>query len=688
MFSQWLLSVLILVPAFSMSVASAQDNLNIDEVSLSDLMDIKIESASKQVEPLSEAPVPTTVITKEMIQNSGARTIHEALILFVPGYTDAEDRNELNFAPRGIYATSQQKVLIMINGHRINSRSYLTAGPGYGIAIHNVERIEVLRGPGSSLYGNVALGGVINLITKKGKDVNGGSVDISGGDHGQRRLRFVTGSGTDDTDVLAWGQFYKATGEIHELDGNEKFNTGKTGTILIDGADDRATHDFGVQYKRKNWTLLGASRQDMWIEPYGSSGNTYSHDDYRTFMETGPGLGLNHKHFGAKYDGGSDESWSWSINPYYDRTEIIGELATNSSGGGVMISWVDEDFGFIAQGSKNYSSSFGDGNLIVGTQVDTFKVTDSLWMSITGYELGAPADTKVNPLLALGGEEIYSGFVQNKHRFSDKWILNAGFRYDYKNRRTGKEFQRVSPRVALINLPNDTWEYKLSYSESFVDAPYWYRYTTFPTFAGSEFLNPEVLRALQFQTVWKSSDKNLRNSSTVYYQNGTDLIVNTPAAAQKYVNSGSIESFGLENEVAWYVGKYQVNWNFQYAQALSSNQYSRFGGKFAHVPNWTSNLVLNYLFNKNGSANVTVQYIGDQVYNIGTAEAQIEEQVPSAILVNVGGRYNNIFHSDMYIDARVYNALDAERFQGGQSGTQFPFRQAGRWMMATLGFNF
>ncbi len=88
--------------------ANGQDGLDLDQVSLADLLNVQIESASKQAEPLSEAPVPMTVITSEMIENTGVRTLKDSLVLFVPGYTESEDRNEVVFSTRGIYATSQQ----------------------------------------------------------------------------------------------------------------------------------------------------------------------------------------------------------------------------------------------------------------------------------------------------------------------------------------------------------------------------------------------------------------------------------------------------------------------------------------------------------------------------------------------------------------------------------------------------
>lgn len=667
--------------------------INLDEVDMNDLLNIKIESASKQSEPWSESPVPVSIITQEMIKLSGVRTVHEALILFVPGYTDAEDRNELNFAPRGIYATSQQKVLIMLNGHRINSRSYLTAMPDYGIAIHHLERIEILRGPGSSLYGNVALAGVINLITKKGKDADSTTGEVAAGNHDQRRLRFLTGSGTEDTDILAWGQFYQTPGESHKLNGNEKYNTGKTGSIRIDGVDNEPSHDFGVTYKKGSWSFLGASRRGQMIEPYGSANNAYEYGQYQTLSEAGPGLGMSHQHLGAKYETQLSNNWDFSFNPYYDRTEIEA-LVANNTGGGYWFGWADQDIGFITQGSRSYKTSGAEGTLLIGAQVDAFEVTDSQSFTLTNGDFSGVD----NPLLEPGGEEIYSAFLQAKHNFNERMILNAGARYDFKNRRSGENYDKVSPRLAFIFLPDQTWEYKLSYSESFVDAPYWYRYNSGGAignlFGGSEALNPEVLRATQFQSVWKATDRRLRNAATLFYQKGEDIIVNRASAAgtpadPKYVNSGSIESMGVENELSWLENSYQLFWNFSYSRALSTRDYAKFDDQFAHIPTFTSSAVFNYLFTKDLSANLTVRYIGEQYFNRGTATAPSKATVDAATILNLGGRYENAFAAKgLFFDGRIYNLLETEHYQGGQSGTQIPFRQAGRWWLASIGYEF
>ena len=146
-----------------------------------------ITTASQQAESIEEAPVPVTLITEDMLQRVGARTLKDALVAYVPGMTDIASNEEMNVAMRGIYSSGQEKILIMLNGHRLNSYSTNTASPDYSISLDKVKQIEVLRGPASSLYGGVALTGVVNIITKEGSDVDGFQVKGSAGNYGQVR---------------------------------------------------------------------------------------------------------------------------------------------------------------------------------------------------------------------------------------------------------------------------------------------------------------------------------------------------------------------------------------------------------------------------------------------------------------------------------------------------------------------
>ena len=143
---------------------------------------VTITTASQQAETLDEAPVPVTLITEEMIKLSGAKNLADLLILYVPGISLVEG-DEMNVSMHGVYSSSQEKILIMLNGHRLNSRATNSEAPDYRTSLDKIKQIEVLRGPASSLYGNVALTAVVNIITKSGKEVDGGNISVAVGNN-------------------------------------------------------------------------------------------------------------------------------------------------------------------------------------------------------------------------------------------------------------------------------------------------------------------------------------------------------------------------------------------------------------------------------------------------------------------------------------------------------------------------
>ena len=114
-----------------------------------------ITTASRQAESIEESPVPVTLITEAMIRHSGAQTIQELLCLYVPGMSIAEGL-ESNIAMHGISGISQEKILFLQDGHRLNGSSTNAEAPDYRNSLDKIQQIEVLRGPASSLDGNVA----------------------------------------------------------------------------------------------------------------------------------------------------------------------------------------------------------------------------------------------------------------------------------------------------------------------------------------------------------------------------------------------------------------------------------------------------------------------------------------------------------------------------------------------------
>ena len=144
------------------------------QLSLEELMNVKVITASGFLQTTAEAPSTVTVISAQQIAERGYEQLEDAL-RDVPGI----DMIHVNgYVPtliyfRGMYGAENQRALLMIDGIVENNilGSNDMAGPAY--SLHNVQRIEIIWGPVSALYGANAFGGVINIITKKGADING-----------------------------------------------------------------------------------------------------------------------------------------------------------------------------------------------------------------------------------------------------------------------------------------------------------------------------------------------------------------------------------------------------------------------------------------------------------------------------------------------------------------------------------
>lgn len=152
----------------------ASPSTPLTEMSIEDLMGLEITSVSKREEKLSDAPAAVFVLTQEDIRRSGWTTIPDALRM-VPGLDVAKiDANKWAISARGFNEQFANKLLVLIDGRSVYTP--LFSGVYWDIQdlmLEDVERIEVIRGPGATLWGANAVNGVINIITKKAKDTQG-----------------------------------------------------------------------------------------------------------------------------------------------------------------------------------------------------------------------------------------------------------------------------------------------------------------------------------------------------------------------------------------------------------------------------------------------------------------------------------------------------------------------------------
>lgn len=165
----------LMIGAFSTVLAqSTWASTNYFDLTLEQLLDTQIISASKKIETVAEAPAAVYVVTSEDIMRSGVTSIPDALRM-VPGVNVARaDSNSWAISIRGFNSTLANKLLVLIDGRSIYNPVFGgVLWEAHNLLLSDIERIEVIRGPGGALWGANAVNGVINIITKHTRDTQG-----------------------------------------------------------------------------------------------------------------------------------------------------------------------------------------------------------------------------------------------------------------------------------------------------------------------------------------------------------------------------------------------------------------------------------------------------------------------------------------------------------------------------------
>ena len=253
--------------------------------SLEDLMSVEVGTvfgAAKREQRVTEAPSSVTIVTAEDIRTFGWRTLAEALTS-VRGFYVTNDRNYSYVGVRGFSRPTDynNRILVLVNGHRFNDNVYDQAlvGLEFPIDMALVERIEVIRGPGSALYGTSAFFAVVNVVVRPGGAVGGSESSIEAGSFGTVRLRTSYGrrsaSGVDSllsvSHVSSDGQRRLYFPEFDEPD----FNFG----VNRDADGESATSLFG-SVGRGRLTLQGAYVHRRKVIPTGSYDTSFDASNY------------------------------------------------------------------------------------------------------------------------------------------------------------------------------------------------------------------------------------------------------------------------------------------------------------------------------------------------------------------------------------------------------------------------
>ncbi|MHB8093482.1 MAG: TonB-dependent receptor plug domain-containing protein [Candidatus Aminicenantales bacterium] len=239
-----IIPVLLAVLFFAAPGVRAEDPPQ-DDNTLAKLLETRVSSASRYLQTLREAPAAVTIITDEDIRRNGFRTLAEALNS-ISGFFITDDRNYTYLGVRGFGRPSDytNRVLVQINGHTLNESVYGSApvGTDLGLDLGAVERIEVVKGPGSALYGAGAMFAVVNLIMKKGGDLDGVRISAEAGSPGLVRGAVTVGRELGKgVDVFLSAQGTSIAGEDVYI---QEFDAPETNHGIARGLD--RDHHFGL----------------------------------------------------------------------------------------------------------------------------------------------------------------------------------------------------------------------------------------------------------------------------------------------------------------------------------------------------------------------------------------------------------------------------------------------------------
>lgn len=521
-----------------------------------------ITTASKQAETIEEAPVPVTLITEDMIRHSGTQSLAELLCLYVPGMTMTEGL-ETTVAMHGTYSLLQDKILVLVDGHRLNSNTTNSEALDFRTSLEKVERIEVLRGPASSLYGNTALTAAVNIITKKGAQQNGGIVSGTIGTQSTYGGQFVVGGGNNAMDLMAWGSVYTSQGFAHTISnyaGNDVFlysnayNSKPAYDLGIKARWNDFTVSFNSQYSKKvpyiNFMQIPADTEMKTIVTehytqqylYTTSNQAQNFDISRYGKVNGqkPGLARTNNRLYVDYSHDFDKfnlqasvyaslEESALYNPIGDSlNSYMGEIFLYALSGNevslpkdngyqglsAVLNWKAFTIGGQAQLQTNYNL-LGTGTITAGLQYEHFTVNSSTASFVNNFGDVKKAATTGN-FFHDGTESTYSVYAQTKHLFSPNIIMNAGVRYDMHRRQDGRNIQLFSPRISWVFKVSQSLSLRAAYSLSNADAPYMYRASTLTILNAGE-LDPEKMHSVQLSLAYNKRRSPFRAEANLFY---------------------------------------------------------------------------------------------------------------------------------------------------------------------------
>jgi outer membrane receptor for ferrienterochelin and colicins len=554
------------------------------DLSLEQLMDIPVEtvqSASKYEQKITQAPASVTIVTAAEIAAFGHRTLADVL-RSVRGLYVSDDRNYSYLGVRGFLRPGDynSRVLVLVDGHRMNDTIYDATyyGRDNALAMEAIDRVEVIRGPSSSIYGNSAFFGVVNLVTKRGAQLDGTEVATEAGSFGSHRGRISYGRQfASGADVSLTATYFHSNGEPElyypEFDPRVSSDPrAAQGGLALKSDAETAFGFFGkAAYRGLTFSASLSSRTKT--VPTASFGTVFGDSRYRTTDDRG--------YVDLAYDRELRPDVRLLARAYYDLYHYYGDYPfdlvglgrpsdtvfnRDSSTGG----WAGTEWQLTAKVANRHT-------LVAGAEFRENIEQDQVSYYEQVPRVYTTDDHRRSRTLAL--------YAQGEFTLAPGLLLNTGLRFDQYFGSFGSTF---NPRVGLIFNPQERTTVKLLYGRAF-RAPNVYERFYYPTPTGR--LDPEHISTYEIALEHYFTHTH-RVSVSAYTYRVTDLITQTtaPAATTReatsldaiyFANLDRAQAKGLELELE---GKYSSGLRLRTSYALQRTEDANTGAELSSSP--------------------------------------------------------------------------------------------------------
>ncbi|GJL76713.1 MAG: catecholate siderophore receptor CirA [Nitrosomonas sp.] len=649
--------IVVIIAIFQHAQAVADDEFILSDSGLEDellFQDIpSVYGASKYEQKVTKAPASVSIVTADEIQKYGYRTFAE-ILSSLKGFYTTNDRNYGFAGVRGFGLPSDYntRLLLLIDGHRFNDNIYdafdITAG--FPVDIDIIERVEVVRGPASSIYGTNAFFGVINVITRRGRDQGGANVTASYGSFDTYKTRVSYGDRYDNgLEMFLSGTFYDSHGNRRLY--YREFDDPATNNGIASNNDEERARNLMGTISFGNFTLQALHNKRNKHIPTASFGTVFNQKpsktaDQSTYVELkyantfSNQLNLesrvSYNHY--RYDGRYNFDYSEDEEPFIvtNKDFSLGQWWRGEVQATKLL-WNDHKVTAGGEFQHNFDQRQKNYDLEVYTDID--KKT-SRW----------------------------GIFIQDEYSFNDKLTINAGVRLDYFN----TFGETVNPRGGIIYNPWSDTAIKLLYGTAF-RAPTQFEMfyhdggiTTLP----NPNLTPEKLQTAEL-ILEKYFTSRVRGELNFFYSEIKDLIsiTSTTDGLLQNNNIGEAESIGAEVQLeANYTNGFQGRISYSVQETTNKMTNERLTNSPAHMIklNLIAPLWADKIF-----AGLETQYMSSRKSPVG---GKVSDHVITNLTL-----FNQNWINGLELSAGLYNLFDESFFHpGSEEHTQVGILQNGR----------